>query len=130
MSLELSEDTVPHRLTVKTFGPPVDANVVHLGQYEITLDDFLATAFYVLTNTDLVGDSDPRLEFVATVQTSGDPRMAAGQEAVERDFPDPLGEHVYLSTACRHQQHDQCRKVCKFCDAPCVCGHHLADERR
>jgi hypothetical protein len=69
MSLELSEKTVPRRLTVKTFGPPVDANVVHLGQYEIALEDFLATAFYVLTNTDLTGPDDPRLEFVALVQT-------------------------------------------------------------
>lgn len=67
MTLELSEDTIPRGLTVKTFGPPTDANVVHLGQYEIALDDFLAVAFYVLTNTDLDGDHDPRLEFVATV---------------------------------------------------------------
>jgi hypothetical protein len=48
----------------------------------------------------------------------------------ETEQADPLGPHQYLSTACRHQQHEECRKVCKFCDAPCICSHHVADERR
>lgn len=35
-----------------------------------------------------------------------------------------LPEHLYLSTACLHEQHDQCRQTCKFCEAPCICEHH------
>lgn len=43
------------------------------------------------------------------------------------------GEHVYLSTACLHGQHEHCRSAvaadggrkkpgtCKFCGAVCVC---------
>jgi hypothetical protein len=60
--------------------------------------------------------------------------MAERPDALERDLADdtadPLGPHRYLSTACRHQLHDRCREVCKFCDAPCICSHHQADERR
>jgi hypothetical protein len=33
-------------------------------------------------------------------------------------------EHAYLSTACHHELHDRCRKLCKFCDNPCVCKCH------
>lgn len=32
--------------------------------------------------------------------------------------------HEYVSTACQHELHKQCRKVCKFCDAPCRCHCH------
>jgi hypothetical protein len=31
------------------------------------------------------------------------------------------GSHHYLSTACQHGLHDQCRKACKFCGALCAC---------
>src|SRR5262245_30899941 len=34
--------------------------------------------------------------------------------------------HYYLSTACQHGQHGECRHACKFCDAPCRCYHHLS----
>jgi hypothetical protein len=44
-------------------------------------------------------------------------------------------EHLYLSTACLHERHDQCGTAqhdrgepghphCKFCDAECVCPCH------
>lgn len=32
--------------------------------------------------------------------------------------------HAYTSTACHHRLHDQCRKVCKFCDHWCLCDCH------
>jgi hypothetical protein len=35
-------------------------------------------------------------------------------------------EHVYLSTACHHELHDECRKQCKFCEVDCVCDCHVA----
>ena len=34
-------------------------------------------------------------------------------------------EHVYLSTACHHELHEECRKECKFCEVSCVCDCHV-----
>lgn len=34
------------------------------------------------------------------------------------------GEHDYLSTACHHGIHLNCRKQCKFCGVPCKCVCH------
>lgn len=36
-------------------------------------------------------------------------------------------EHRYLSTACLHEVHSQCRKRCKFCDARCRCPCHQGE---
>lgn len=40
--------------------------------------------------------------------------------------------HVYLSTACQHGKHSECRLSCKFCDAKCSCdcGHVAVPEQR
>jgi hypothetical protein len=35
-----------------------------------------------------------------------------------------MDEHVYLSTACLHEVHTECRRTCKFCDSQCVCDCH------
>ena len=36
-----------------------------------------------------------------------------------------LGYHPhYLSTACQHNEHETCRKVCKFCPEKCRCECH------
>lgn len=40
----------------------------------------------------------------------------------------PLNPH-YLSTACHHTFHDECREVCKFCESPCVCPCHEGQYR-
>lgn len=32
--------------------------------------------------------------------------------------------HLYVSTACQHEQHYDCRLACTFCDAPCLCPCH------
>jgi len=48
--------------------------------------------------------------------------------------------HVYLSTACWHAAiaedqevidafHARCRRVCKFCHAPCYCDCHARERR-
>lgn len=36
-----------------------------------------------------------------------------------------MSDHQYLSTACLHEQHAECRQVCKFCpkSCECECGH-------
>lgn len=38
--------------------------------------------------------------------------------------------HGYVSTACYHALHDQCRRVCKFCPAECGCECHDAELAR
>lgn len=32
--------------------------------------------------------------------------------------------HTYVSTACQHLQHEECRKDCKFCQTVCICPCH------
>ncbi|MFA5070212.1 MAG: hypothetical protein WC528_02935 [Patescibacteria group bacterium] len=65
MSLILNQGSKPEGLSVKTdgFGP----QVVYLGDYEITLEDFLSAVIYVLGNTDLV-PKDPRLSFLEKIK--------------------------------------------------------------
>lgn len=38
--------------------------------------------------------------------------------------PGHLGH--YLSTACHHERHADCRLACKFCEERCVCSCHVA----
>jgi len=66
MSLRLTCGTKPNGLSVKTVGVGIDT--VFLGDYEISLKDFLFAAHYVLTNTNLE-EGDPRLQFVESVRT-------------------------------------------------------------
>lgn len=74
MSLSLDRGTKPAGLKIKTHGPgPLSEtdqkiDVVYLGDYEISLKDFLFAADYVLTNADLM-PNDPRLVFVKHVQS-------------------------------------------------------------
>ena len=68
MTLLLAQGTKPVNLGIKTFGFGSLGNAVYLGNYEISLEDFLAAAEYVLTNTNLE-PNDPRLQFVKRVQS-------------------------------------------------------------
>jgi hypothetical protein len=34
----------------------------------------------------------------------------------------------YLSTACIHEHHDECKGTCKFCDSNCRCKCHANTE--
>lgn len=69
MSLSLVMGTKPVGLVVKTYdGFGSTETIVYLGDYEISLIDFLVMATYVLTNTDLRPD-DPRLQFVKCVKS-------------------------------------------------------------
>ena len=89
MTLILDRGTQPDGLEVKTFGFGLMRNTVRLGDYEISLEDFLVAAEYVLTNTDLE-PNDPRLQFVKCVQSTqetdgynpGRKRLAASEPAV------------------------------------------------
>lgn len=63
----LVQGTKPNGLNVKTYDL-VGRRVVYLGDYEIAMKDFCAMVRYVLTNTDLVGNNDPRLGLVNWVR--------------------------------------------------------------
>lgn len=39
-----------------------------------------------------------------------------------------MSVHEYVSTACLHGLHDECRRTCKFCPAACSCPHHARFE--
>ena len=65
MSLLLANGTRPKGLNLKTWG--LGSNDVYLGDYVISLKDFLCAAEYVLTNTD-IKKNDPRLKFVEIVK--------------------------------------------------------------
>jgi hypothetical protein len=32
--------------------------------------------------------------------------------------------HEYMSTACFHNKHVECRRVCKYCPQECICPCH------
>jgi hypothetical protein len=89
MSLSLDLGTKPAGLEVKTFGFGPMGNTVYLGDYEISLEDFLIAAEYVLTNTDLELN-DSRLQFVKCIQSMkevegynpGRKRLEASEPAV------------------------------------------------
>jgi hypothetical protein len=38
--------------------------------------------------------------------------------------------HQYISTACLHCRHDECRRSCKFCKSPCLCSCHVSEEEK
>lgn len=66
MSLLLNTgNTSPEWLTART--SPMLGQIIELGDYEISMVDFLILAHYVLTNTDLE-ENDPRLQFVECIR--------------------------------------------------------------
>jgi hypothetical protein len=89
MSLILEMGTKPAGLEIKTYGLGLKPNTVHLGDYEISIEDFLVCAEYVLTNTD-IQPNDPRLQFVKCVKSMkevegynpGQKRLSSSERAV------------------------------------------------
>lgn len=67
MSLLLNNGTKPDGVEIKTFGFGTMQGIIYLGDYEISLSDFLCAAKYVLSNTDLE-PNDPRLQFVKCIR--------------------------------------------------------------
>ena len=61
MSLTLDCGTNPPNLRTKAFN-----DVVQIGEYDLSMSDFLALIEYVLTNTDLIVD-DPRRTFLVSI---------------------------------------------------------------
>jgi len=84
MSLVLERGTKPAGLRIKTLGLLL-GDPVWIGDYEISMEDFLFAAHYVLTNTNL-RPNDPRLQFVKSVQAM---KVVPGQPTIigSREFP-------------------------------------------
>lgn len=82
MSLQLNGGTIPKGLEAKVREYRT-TTVVFIGDYSLSLTDFLALTDYVLTNTNLVKD-DPRLTFVERIgrlkQVKGFPTFIAGKD--------------------------------------------------
>jgi hypothetical protein len=82
---------------VKTYPPGIfpPEEEVRLCGKSLSMKDFCALAFYVLTNTDLQGDKDPRHRFVEIVKsmttTAGD---RAGLGA--RKLRAPNSDHSFV----------------------------------
>lgn len=69
MSLSLENGTQPHGLLVRACGKIGDTkDVVTIGGYALSIEDFLTLASYVLTNPDL-RENDPRLDFLTHVES-------------------------------------------------------------
>lgn len=66
MSLSLRQGTDPHGLEVKSWGKPVNLGIL-IGDYTLSMADFLDMVEYVLTNTDLE-PNDLRPGFLARMQ--------------------------------------------------------------
>ena len=64
MSLMLNQGTKPENLCVMS---SLNRDVTFIGDYEITMKDFVMLMDHVLTNTDLRPD-DPRIEFINNVK--------------------------------------------------------------
>ncbi len=84
MSLLLNGGTKPTNLFTKAHDfTESGETIVCVGNYEISLKDFLALADYVLRNTDLVPD-DPRISFVEHVaRMKPVPGWSPGRERLE-----------------------------------------------
>lgn len=63
----LARGTKPRNLELKTSSRPSEHNIVHLGDYEISMEDFAEMVEYVLTNTDLL-PNDPRITLVGRLK--------------------------------------------------------------
>lgn len=92
MSLSLDCGTKPPGLTAKTHGLRRN-DTVYLGDYEISMVDFLALTHYVLTNTDLEED-DPRQQFLRSVQSMTEVKgFNSNAKRLETSIPPVLKHH-------------------------------------
>jgi hypothetical protein len=91
MSLKLAQGTKPLNLEIKTYGLPPCARtptMVYLGDYEISMEDWIEATMYVLTNTDLVTD-DPRLPFLERLKKL-EVSQGFNPNAKRLDFKEPI----------------------------------------
>ncbi len=83
MTIVLSQNTEPPKIEVKTQGCRIEGKqLVRIGDYFLPLHDFFVLAHYVMTNTDLEGPEDPRVQFVESVKRM---QTIPGYSAMGRD---------------------------------------------
>ncbi len=94
MSLQLNMPGTSPGVEVKTFGFG-DLNGLlcirtKKGDVDVSFDDFLAAAHYLLTNTDIEGEDDPRPAFVEAVKKAEfGPPWNSGSDARRLLIPYP-----------------------------------------
>lgn len=97
MPLNLVLGTEPKGLEVRTRVISPLLHIVLVGEYQISMPDFLMMAEYVLTNSDLERD-DMRRRFVKTVQSmqevEGDNLGKKRLQSVESPASDSSGKPV------------------------------------
>jgi len=91
MSLYLNGGTVPKNLPTKSVGHSSLAHVlggegIHIGEYCLSMQDFCALVVYVLTNTNLVGDDDPRVKLIDYLKEA---KIVPGYESRAEDSEKP-----------------------------------------
>ncbi|MDP1689604.1 MAG: hypothetical protein Q8L52_00120 [bacterium] len=75
MTMLLEQGTKPKSLAVKSVPSGLGAQVfggegVHIGDYCLSMEDFCAMVRYVLTNTNMEGEQDPRLKLVGDIKNA------------------------------------------------------------
>lgn len=78
-----SHDTLGARIFLDVMLEYGNGGCVVVGDYRLSMKDLLALTIYALGNTNIEGETDPRLEFVKTIQkarlTDGFPNMVDGE---------------------------------------------------
>lgn len=98
MSIRLDLGTKPKGLMVKIHGDILRSversNTVHIGEYSISLVDFLFMAEYVLTNTPLM-ENDPRRQFVRCVKSMTEELWVTNKQTyLKNTEPALLAAHI------------------------------------
>lgn len=91
MTILLDQGTQPESLPVKSVSSGLGAQAfggegVHIGDYLLSMEDFCAMVRYVLTNTNMEGEQDPRLQLVGDIKnaqtTDGFTEVVGGKEVL------------------------------------------------
>ena len=75
MTMLLEQGTQPASLEVKSVSGGLGARFfggkgVHIGDYCLSMEDFCAMVRYVLTNTNMEGEQDPRLKLIGDMKNA------------------------------------------------------------
>lgn len=86
----------------------------------------VGTVMLALADGGFHEDDEPAGDVVAAFETGV--RRLTAPPTLDGPSTRAEGTHHYLSTACYHGHHNQCRQTCKFCPAECRCTCHPLTE--
>lgn len=64
-----------------------------------------------------------RAEWYGRIDVPGRGSVPIYEGPIDVDWAIEPEVHNYVSTACEHGLHEHCRRVCKFCEADCLCPY-------